>query len=130
MNETSPEARALKRAAHERMAELLADPISADMAGYLPPSLANPRGIALLTRLEKRKRSLLEQRYRLIEKYNLTDDELVVIVPRGDLPLPGNLTEIQFYGMHLRLGATDDTYRVVIESPRFPAHVTPTVVRA
>lgn len=102
--------RALRRAGYERMRDLLQDPRAAEAAMMLP----NPssRAIALLTRLMQHDRSLWEDRQRLYEQRALGDDEVEVVIPSHDLPLPDDLSEIRYRGMRLRVGGIDDHYRV------------------
>jgi hypothetical protein len=104
--------RALERASYERMTALLASADAADVTKYLLGPLDN-REVALLVRLHQMRRDLWRQTQVLTARVNPREDELTILVPSLDLPLPENWQQLVYMGMHLRLGAADETYRVI-----------------
>jgi hypothetical protein len=110
--EAQSHTRALERASYERMAALLASTDAAEVTRYLLGPFDN-REVALLVRLHRMRRDLYRQAQGLTARFNPREDELTILFPSLDLPLPENWQQFTYMGMHLRLGAADETYRVI-----------------
>jgi hypothetical protein len=97
----------------ERMREVLAHRDPAEVA-RLKSYGADLRDVALRTRLLQLRPQLLDQAHSLLRTHNLTYSQLVIVMPRGELPLPDNWSEHRLFGMGLELGTPEGDYRVAI----------------